>query len=90
VEEIVLNNDFPRSVLYSVNQLHRYFERLKSERNADGFHQIDFMIGKLKSKIQYTTVDNILKEGLHQYLSDIKESLYEVADSVNQNYFAYT
>jgi uncharacterized alpha-E superfamily protein len=90
VEEIVLNNDFPRSILYSLNQLHRYFERLKTERNAEGFQQIDFMIGKIRSKVRYTTVDNILKEGLHQYLTDIKESLYEVANAINQNYFAYT
>jgi uncharacterized alpha-E superfamily protein len=90
VEEIVLNINFPRSVLYSVNQLHRYFERLKSDRNVEGFQQIDFMIGKIKSKIKYTTVDNILNEGLHQFLADIKESLYEVANAINQNYFAYT
>jgi uncharacterized alpha-E superfamily protein len=90
VEEIVLNNDFPRSILYSVNQLHRYFERLKSERNVESFRKIDFMIGKIKSKIKYSTVDTILEQGLHPYLAGIKENLYDVANSINQSYFAYT
>ena len=89
VEEIVLNNDFPRSILYSVNQLHRYFERLQSERNIEGYREIDFMIGKIKSRIKYTTVDAILEEGLHPYLASIRENLYEVANTINQNYFAY-
>ncbi|MBS1918068.1 MAG: alpha-E domain-containing protein [Bacteroidetes bacterium] len=90
VEQIVLNVDFPRSVLYSINQLHRYFERFKSEKNEEGYQKINFLIGKLKSKVKYSTVDSILKEGLHTYLSGIKESLYEVANALNQNYFAYT
>ena len=90
VEEIVLNNDFPRSILYSVNQLHRYFGRLKSDRNLEGFGKIDFMIGKIKSKIKYSTVDHILEEGLHAYLAGIKESLYEVGVTINHTYFAYT
>jgi uncharacterized alpha-E superfamily protein len=90
VEQIVLNVDFPRSVLYSINQLYRYFERFKTEKNVEGFQKIDFLIGKLKSKVKYSTVDSILKEGLHTYLSGIKETLYEIANALNQNYFAYT
>jgi uncharacterized alpha-E superfamily protein len=90
VEQIVLNIDFPRSILYSVNQLHRYFERFKTENNVEGFKKIDFMIGKIKSNVKYSTVDTILEEGLHNYLNGIKESLYEVANALNQNYFAYS
>jgi len=90
VEQIVLNNDFPRSVIYSINQLHRYFERLKSDGNADGFRKVDFMIGKIKSKVKYSTVETIMEEGLHVYLNRVKEELYEVANALDQYYFAYS
>jgi uncharacterized alpha-E superfamily protein len=90
VEQIVLNNDFPRSVIYSINQLHRYFERLKSDGNAEGFRKIDFMIGKIKSKVKYSTVETIMEEGLHAYLNTVKEELYEVANALDQYYFAYS
>jgi uncharacterized alpha-E superfamily protein len=90
VELIVLNRDFPRSVLYSINQLMRYFTRLRSDRNADSYHQIEFLIGKLKSKINYSTTDSILQQGLHEYLEEIKTDLNEIGVTLNQNYFAYT
>ena len=90
VEQTVLNEDFPRSVLYSVNQLHRYFERLKSERNRDAFTRIDCMIGRIRSKVRYSTVESIMTQGLHAYLNGIKDDLYEVGNAFNQNYFAYT
>lgn len=90
VEQIVLNDEFPRSILYSVDRVHRYFERLRSERNKEAFQKIDFMIGRILSKVRYSTVESIMAQGLHAYLNGIKEDLYEVGNALNQNYFAYT
>ena len=90
MEQIILNDNFPRSVIYSINQLHRYFERLKNEKNIAGFNQINFMIGKVKSKIKFTTTDAIINEGLHHFLTDIKVALYEIGNTLNQNYFAHS
>jgi len=61
---------------------------LKSEGNAQSFNKIEFMIGKLKSEVNYSTVDDIQQKGLHTYLAKVKEELSEVANALNQNYFA--
>jgi uncharacterized alpha-E superfamily protein len=90
VEQIVLNKDFPRSIIYSINQLLRYFMRLKSERNAESYQKIEFLMGKLKSKVNYSTTDSILQQGLHEYLAEVKMELNEIGVALNQNYFAYT
>jgi len=90
VEQVVLNKNFPRSAIYSINQLQRYFERLKSERHAESYHKIEFMIGRLKSKVNYSTVDTILEQGLHEFLNEVKKELYEIGIALNQNYFAYS
>jgi uncharacterized alpha-E superfamily protein len=90
VEQIVLNRDFPRSIIYSINQLLRYTGRIKSERHAESYNKIEFMIGKLKSKVIYSTVDSILEEGLHEFLSGVKKDLYEIGNALNQNYFAHS
>jgi uncharacterized alpha-E superfamily protein len=90
MEQILLNETFPRSVIYSINHLQGYFERLKSEKNIVGFNQLDFMIGKLRSKIKFSTPDAIINEGLHQYLTETKASLLEIGNTLNQNYFAHS
>lgn len=90
VEQVVLNKDFPRSVIYSINQLQRYFGRIKSERHVESYNKIEFMIGKLKSKVNYSTVDSILLEGLHEFLNDVKKDLYEIGSALNQHYFAHS
>ncbi|MHA4811595.1 alpha-E domain-containing protein [Flavitalea flava] len=90
IGQVILNEDFPRSVIYSVNQMHHYFERLKGERNKEAYREIDFMIGKIKSKVKYSTVESILEQGLHSFLKGIKEDLYGVGVAFNQGYFAYS
>ncbi|MGG9963958.1 alpha-E domain-containing protein [Ferruginibacter sp. SUN106] len=87
MEQIILNENFPRSVLYSVTHLHKYFSRLKNNSNSISFNEIDFMIGKLESKIRFSTPDSIIDEGLHHYLTETKSALFQIGSTLSKNYF---
>lgn len=89
MEQVLLNESFPRSVLYSINHLHRYFERLKNDKNIVAFNQVDFMIGKIRSRVKFSTAHSILQEGLHHYLTDTKSSLYQIANAFSHHYFSH-
>ncbi len=88
MEQILMNENFPRSVIYSVNHLHKYFERLKTDKNIAGYNEIDFLLGKLKSKIKFSTPEAVIDEGLHQFLVETKAALFYIANTLNKNYFA--
>ena len=88
LEQVVLNNDFPRSVIYSVNNIQRYFERLKKDSNLDNFREMSFRIGRLQSRIKYSSVRSIKQEGLHTFLAQIRGELYGISDALNEFYFA--
>ena len=90
LEQVVLNNDFPRSVIYSVNNIQRYFERLKNDSNLDDFREMTFQIGRLQSRIKYSSVKSIREEGLHTYLSQIRGELYGIGNKLNEYYFAHS
>ncbi len=88
LEQVVLNNDFPRSVIYSVNNIQRYFEKLKNDSNADDYREIAFKIGRLQSRIKYSSVKSIKEEGLLQFLSQTKSELFGIGNTINEHYFA--
>jgi uncharacterized alpha-E superfamily protein len=90
IDQVLFNPDFPRSVLYSMNQLERNFERLRSEKNLDGFQKVQFRIGKLRSKVQYSSVQNVYEIGLHDYLHEIMAEIDEIGVALNQHFFAYS
>ncbi|WDF54222.1 alpha-E domain-containing protein [Mucilaginibacter sp. KACC 22063] len=88
IEQVVLNNDFPRSVIYSINNIQRYFDRLKNNSNVNDYREISFHIGKLQSNIKYSSVKSIGQVGLHQFLTHTKDDLYKIGSSLNEYYFA--
>lgn len=90
IEEVILNGNFPRSIIYSINRLHRYFERLRSEKNTEAYNKLNFMIGELHSRVRYSTSESIMKQGIHNYLSRIKEDLSNISNALNHHYFAYS
>ncbi|HTE33817.1 MAG TPA: alpha-E domain-containing protein [Chryseolinea sp.] len=90
IDQVLFNSDFPRSVLYSCNQLVRNFERLRSEKNMEGFMKVQFMIGKLRSKVQYSDVQSVSNMGLHDYLNEIMADIDDIGVTLNQYFFAYS
>lgn len=90
IDQVLFNVDFPRSVLYSLNQLTRYFDRLKGEQNQEGFAKVQFMIGKLRSKVQYSNVQSVSRIGLHDYLTEITTEIDDIGTTLNKYYFAYS
>src|SRR5476651_1177305 len=88
LEQVALNNDFPRSVIYAVNHIQRYFDRLKGDHEREEFRRMSFQIGRLQSRIKYSSVNSIRQEGLHTYLTQIRQELYGIGNALNENYFA--
>jgi uncharacterized alpha-E superfamily protein len=90
VEQIVLNTQFPRSIIYSLNQLQRYFERLEPHSSAEAFSKTGFLLGKIKNQIYYSTVAEIMEQGLHDFLMRTKNDLYQFGLALNRGYFAHS
>jgi uncharacterized alpha-E superfamily protein len=90
IDQVLFNVDFPRSVLYSLNQLQRNFQRLPNDQNTEGFSKVDFMIGRLRSRLQYSDVQSVSHSGLHHYLKSITTDISSIGGTLNHYYFAYS
>lgn len=90
IDQVLFNVDFPRSVLYSLNQLQRNFQRLPNDQNTEGFSKVDFMIGRLRSRLQYSDVQSVSHSGLHHYLTSITTDISNIGGTLNHYYFAYS
>ncbi len=88
MEQILLNEKFPRSVIYSIDHLHGYFEQLKNDKNIIGFNEVDFNIGKVRSKVKFSSPDSVIDEGLHHFLAEVKANLLVVGNKLNKHYLS--
>ncbi len=89
LHQIVWNEHFPRSIMYSVKRLKQSFETLKTDRNSEAYKALSFMIGKLESHIRYTDLKDLEAQGLKEYLYHIKQELLAVGNALNHYYFAF-
>jgi uncharacterized alpha-E superfamily protein len=89
LEQVVLNTEFPRSIIYSMNQLAKYFERLKGDGHMNN-NDLSFLIGRLQSKVKYSAIRGLKQGDLHLYLAEIKSELYSIGNAFNQTYFSLT
>ena len=89
VEFLLLNPLFPQSVRFSLGAA------------ADALRQIDLLealrpeepgpamrvLGRLRAKLEYGAIDEIMAAGLRDYLSEVQRSIAEVSEQVAREHF---
>ncbi|MCF7559085.1 alpha-E domain-containing protein [Sabulilitoribacter multivorans] len=87
IRMVFQDKSFPRSVYYCINKLSRHIHRL-IESNELEKNNIEFLLGKLESRIKYTTIESIIDDGLSKFIIDIKEDINNISLSINAVYFS--
>lgn len=85
---IIMNTNFPRSILYSVKKISHIMEKIGHER-TDADAMLEKTIGRLRSRIEYSDVETISEIGLHKYLDEITDDIFNFSNKLSKVYFAY-
>jgi uncharacterized alpha-E superfamily protein len=87
LQQILYNTHFPHSVLYCLQQISRYFERLKTESLPESYDQLEFLIGRAMNNVKYSSIQPQDSEGLKRLLQQTRNELFGIAGGLNQYYF---
>ena len=87
LEMVVYNSYFPHSVMYSLNQLNKYFERLKPDSLPENYEQLEFLIGKSLNNVKYSNIEAQNLKMLNQFLLKTRKDLIEIGHSFSRYYF---
>ena len=89
VDLLVLNMEFPRSILYSLHRLSEELAAFKTELGAERIAPLEKMLGRLKSRVEYSDISSISEVGLHEFLADVRTQAYQFNNALGQVFFAY-
>jgi uncharacterized alpha-E superfamily protein len=87
VEFLLLSADFPRSVLFALQATEHQLVRLTDEGGVGA--RARRLIGRLRASLEYTGVDELMGEGLHEFLDEVQAGTLAVADAVAAEYFQH-
>src|SRR4030095_6032945 len=78
-EFIILHDSFPRSIRYCIDRLDTALHRISGCDRAHFANDAERLSGRLCSDLNYTTIGDIMKSGLHEYLDGIQRRLIEIS-----------
>ena len=87
VEQVLYDTNFPHSVLYCLQQLTRYFERLREESLPDSYSEVEFRIGKTTNHVKYSNIENAGEKAQQDFLNEVRRQLFQIANAFSQYYF---
>jgi uncharacterized alpha-E superfamily protein len=88
-EFLLLNPDFPYTVRYSAEQMHRALSALSTISSARKTSTIERLIGKLQSSLAYTQIDEIIVRDLHPFFAGVIEQCRRLHAAVHEVYIEY-
>jgi len=81
-EFLILRGDMPRSLLACMEEVISTLGEVGNEASAD----TERFAGKLHAELRFDRIDDILRGGLHDFLTKFLERVYELGNRVSQDF----
>jgi len=88
-EFLIFSDTFPRSVHFCVGQIDEFLRRILGESGARPKSAACRLSRRILADLQSLTIDEVLKEGLHEFLIEIAKSLEKIGDEVVRSTMFY-
>jgi uncharacterized alpha-E superfamily protein len=81
-ELLILRQDMPRSLHFCVNGVIKTMELIANRQSGETLRQA----GLLHAQLHYGRVEDILEQGLHEYLTDFMDRIYLLGDGISKDF----
>jgi uncharacterized alpha-E superfamily protein len=87
-EFLILDAEFPRSIKFCVNQVERSLHEIMITPIGTWSTPVERTLGKLRTDLDYLTIDDIIETGLHETLDDLQLRMNSVGNAIAETFFA--
>lgn len=85
-EFLLLNEDFPRSVRFSVSEVDDSLRRISGVAPGRFCNNAEKLAGRLVAELRFSTIDDIFDRGLHGYLDELQTKLNGIGTALFDAY----
>jgi len=88
VEFLLIDREFPRSVHFCLLGARDSLHCISGTPAGTFRYRPEKLLGQLCSDLSFTSVDEIINAGLHEYLDDLQTNMNQVAAGIYETFFA--
>ena len=81
-ELLILRGDMPRSLIACMNEVVNNLAEVRNDISAE----TERFAGRLHADLKFNSMDDILKHGLHDYLTEFLKHVYELGNRVSRDF----
>ncbi len=87
-EFLILDREFPRSILFCLLEAEKSLHQITGTPAGTWKNSAERSLGRLRSELDYLTIEEIIESGLHEFLDDLQRQINGVGDKIVENFFA--
>jgi uncharacterized alpha-E superfamily protein len=88
VEFLLLDREFPRAIHFCLMGAQESLHAISGTPPGTFRFQPEKYVGQLCSDLSFTSVDEIINAGLHEYLDDLQTKMNQVSAGIFETFFA--
>jgi uncharacterized alpha-E superfamily protein len=88
-EFLILDPEFPRSIRFCVTQVERSLHEIMGTPIGTWSTAVERNLGKLRTDLDYLTIEDIIQVGLHENLDDLQLRMNLVAGEIGETFFEF-
>ncbi len=86
-EFLLLDRDFPRSMHYCVIKAMESLQTITGGTPGTFSSRVEQVMGRLRAEMDYTSIEDAIEHGLHEYIDDFQIRLNQVGSAVREEFF---
>ena len=89
VEFLILNRDFPRAMHFCLLRAEQSLLAITGGTSGTFRTKAEQRIGRLRSELDYLHIDEIIENGLHEFIDGFQQELNEAGEAISETFFAH-
>ncbi len=84
---LIFERDFPRSIQFCLIQAEKSLFQITGSHAGRWSNPAERSLGKLRSRIDFMTIEEIMQSGLHEFLDETEVQINQVGEGIFQKFF---
>ncbi len=84
---LIFDNQFPRSIRHCVSKAQIYLHRITGSPPGSANSASEIRLGRLKADLEYANINDVLDQGMHEYLDSLQIRLNQVDEAIGNTFF---
>jgi uncharacterized alpha-E superfamily protein len=88
VNFLVLDREFPRAVLHCLTRANESLHAISGTHTGGYSNAAERRLGQLRAELAYTHAEDVVRDGLHEFVDSLQNRLNVIGESIHDSFFA--